>query len=59
MDGLEDQIKIDAPGWAIVNKINITEFMEKTKSGFFIWNCKMAHIDCRDLWKPIQTHLGV
>lgn len=51
---LKQQLADDIPMWSSINSINVSQFMSKTKSKFFIWNCKMDHVNCRALWKPVM-----
>ena len=57
-DQLERQIAEDSAAWSELNKINLTEFMIKTRPLIQIWDCKLGHLNCKYSWKHVQTYLG-
>ena len=41
-----------------VNKINLIEFYQKTRSRYWIFHCQLQFIDCRFSWRVQYTALG-
>mgnify|MGYP000322436871 CR=1 FL=1 len=48
----------DQRAWSELNKINISEFFERTAPIYFIENCTINQMDCRFFWQKRQTFLG-
>ena len=41
------------------SSINISDFYEKTSTGYFITHCKFQHLDCQKYWRKITTLNGI
>ena len=57
-DRLERQLAEDKHAWRDLNKINLTEFMFKTRPIFSVWTCTLGHLNCKYAWKNVNTYLG-
>ena len=55
---LERQLAEDNDAWSELNKINLTEFMHKTRPRLTVWKCKLGHKDCRYSWRSVRTYIG-
>ena len=54
----EHQLEQDAPAWAELNKINISEFVQVTAPTYIINSCTLNEMSCKRFWKLRQTFLG-
>jgi len=52
------QLQNDNELWAEFNKINISEYVQKTAPVYYVRSCTLNQMDCRKFWKHRTTFLG-
>ena len=57
-DTFEQAKSITEKKFKEVNLINVREFVEKTRSSYWVFHCTINAIDCRYKWKLVYTKIG-